>query len=149
MNKQLTPQQWGMMIGQKVSITRGTASLVKIIKCVRSDFIETSSVNSEIQDGTFQWYPVEYCKPILQTLDQMTEEEMIEFKSMLPAEMHNANIKFDETDGFLVSSNTDHDYLSYSIDHVDWLTRKGFDIRNWIEDGLAIKYDKEEHGEWR
>jgi len=78
---------------------------------------------------------------VLRTLDMMTDEENLKFRE-----------EFFEGDLYAVEL-TDHSYSSeydgewveesMSIEIYDYLTEMGFDIRDYIEEGLAIKEGEE------
>lgn len=120
MKTKLTTQDWALCIGHKLIIDGGDSY---IIEEVGRGHLHLKGLNNMKVVPTF-------CKPILRTLDQMTEEEKNEF----------------EKECVKISSLNESYYITfygdiiyYSVHQIDWLTRKGFDIRGWIEAGLAIK----------
>ena len=64
-----------------------------------------------------RWYEIKNCKPILRTLDQLSEEEIIHLGK-------------------------------YERFRVLEEIKLGLDVYHLIYQGLAIKYDKKEHGEY-
>ena len=59
-------------------------------------------------------------KPVLRTIEELTKEELEEFENLF-------GVKIKTICGF-------------KIHHYDWLTKKGIDVRGWIEAGLAVPY---------
>jgi len=131
MKNELTVQDWGRLIGQKVQTPDG----IKKISEVRN-----STIMCELENHfARRCYKRNYCKPILRTLGQMTEEEKIVFadiNGVNNSEHLNVRI-FDDRVWFNNSRNKERSVTS--IYTVDWLTQEGFDIRGWIDAGLAIK----------
>lgn len=66
----------------------------------------------------------ENIKPIFRTIDQITDEERIEYKQL-------KNIK----------SNNKYNIPYYNGLKSIWYIRKGFDLFQWIDQKLAIKYE--------
>jgi len=135
MKKKITIHDWGMMIGQEVeSVYGSTFKIVGLGAGIDGEFTLFG------EDGFFEI--AEDCKPILRTLNQMTSDEMNESLDFFKVK------KFDISsfeDGF-----NDFAFVTEFIDELQWgadkdidvydyLTHKGFDIRNWIDSGLAIK----------
>lgn len=128
----LTAQEWGLYIGQKV-ICDNKKFVIKGIKelnhiCLYDEF--GIAVKSED------------CKPILRSLDQMTDEEKNLLSSLIEKDRH----LFDcvVIVGNIISCKYDfglcgvaHEPATIKI--IDWLTQKGFAIRNEFERGIAIK----------
>lgn len=119
MNK-LTAQQWGRIIGCRCTLSNAESSFdgVKfeaVGLCLRAERLYNENGNE---------FPMEECKPILRTFDQMTEEEK---------EKHNllvftSNIQYEIGDS------------AYIVDYLDSIH---VDQRGWIEAGLAIKEGEE------
>lgn len=65
---------------------------------------------------------IEQIKPILRTIDQITEKERIEYKQL-------KNIK----------SNNKYNIPFYNGLKSIWYIKKGFDIFQWIDQNLAVK----------
>jgi len=137
MKTKLTAQDWGMMIGKEVCYEEETGSnpIFTLTGVVEKD---------EMIDlwGYRSIYADHVCKPILRALDQMTNEEVdsLQFKFIHIGSVSNSNKNIVDNNFVSLLSNT-----SRKLDLVDWLTQKGFDIRNFIEQDLAIKYDGEKY----
>ena len=84
-------------------------------------------------------------KPILKTLDQMTQEDKEEFQKKFK---HYQEIYFHK-EGYSECKSGCHGWKDYTLEMYDFLTRKGYDVRGWIDQGLAIKYDEKLHGEFK
>ena len=140
MKKELSAQDWGLMIGRELHSKENGC-----------DILEGVTINAHKQimlhckNGLYNTEFIE-CKPFLRTLDQMTEDEKREYKeSFYHTEATLLQLSYD-SDGLI-----QEDCLFYSThpghfpirepQKFDWLTRKGFDIRGWIEAGLAVKKD--------
>jgi len=136
MKKELTTQDWGMMIGREVQCgeemgSNSVFSLAGIYEKLNGDLILTSQ-----KDGHYGAF---ICKPILRTLDQMTEEEMNQSLKFFNIEKFDTSIFKNENDSFVFELEWGADR---DVDVSDCLTQKGFDIRNWIDSGLAIKKEE-------
>ena len=134
MSNQLTAQQWGLCIGQKAVANDGVSG---VVEGYRYGYILLKY--TEFNAGRF--YKTSEIKPILRTLDQITYEEKLELMSVVSKNAGKV-LALKTSDSHNFSSNpADYDDL-FTYAHVaaiDWLTAKGFDIRGWIEQGLAIK----------
>lgn len=148
MNKELSLQQWGMMIGRKARIDE---TIINIDGIRVSDYQELAIID----EVGWEWLTSDYeIKPILRNLDQMTEEEKEEFFKFIKDVDYNevSEIKFNPYSIEFIWNVSNELYFKeiryFSVEMQDWFTQKGFDIRNWIDAGLAIKYDPIKHGEW-
>lgn len=134
MSNQLTAQQWGMCIGQKAVANDGVSGIIEGYRCGYV-FLKYTQFNR----GRF--YKTSEIKPILRTDDQMTEKEKAEFSSLF---LNKKRLSL-----FFIGENyiacyilvDDNDEYPCNTLMTDWLTAKGFDIRGWIEQGLAIKQE--------
>lgn len=139
----LTIQDWGLMIDKKVLLDNKIVRVMGVILDLNDE------INIKIDDDPFTYYrrpQYNQIKPILRTIDQMTEEDKEEFGII-----HNETGTISEVSVDFFSYWIKETYLQYrmSLEGVDFLTRKGYDIRGWIDQGLAIKYDPEKHGEFK
>ncbi len=152
MTRQLTPQEWGMMLGQRVVVGRSIHYIVGVVIDCDDIFLK---IEREVNSTEFLFM----CTPedvslALRTLDQMTEAEKEEFirtfieKDWNPDSNNLREIKFYRNWIELLWSRSSTT-IGYYAEYFDWLTQRGFDIRGWIEQGFAIKYNHEVHGEWR
>ena len=72
--------------------------------------------------GLDNHFPLSEIKPILRRMDSMSDDEIRRYQDLC----------WEET--FELSSSTFHD----TIESVLWLLDNGFDVRGWIDDGLAV-----------
>jgi hypothetical protein len=143
MKKELTVQDWGRMIGQKILFKLYEEVVFKL----RSPYFDKLG-NLMLEKSKGNEFNSNFCKPILRRLKDITEKEIEEFKKEFLNNYDNYNrivgtvfnktyfrIVFIDKSGSLP---IDDDCWSYFIEHFDWLESKGFDIRDWIDAGLAI-----------
>jgi len=123
---ELTIQDWGMMIGKKVQFIEYTGEKgIGFLTGITKDIHRTPSL----------WIDYDYefdldsCKPIMRTVDQMTEKEFQEFNKIA---------KFKDTRRFYCLSFFN---LKDSPEKIKWLIQNGFDVFNWINQNLAIKQE--------
>lgn len=92
------------------------------------------------------WAP-ENIKPILRPLESISEEEAKQFlKLFAPKTYKFIDIQTKADTWFTVrfkNGNGNYGFISYSVTQMNpekfiWLLSKGFDLFNWIEQGLAI-----------
>lgn len=130
MEKELNMFDWSMMINQKISCSDDSGERRGVLK--RIEETQTGKIvlmikYTEMNPGAFYYANENICKPILRTLDQITEEEHKHYDSCKDRV---------SMAGHLISPAEDYQVI-------DWLTQKGFDVRCWIEQGLAIKEGEE------
>lgn len=123
MKKELTVQDWGMMIGRKVMhVHEDGETYIDVLV----GLIERYDCSIELNLFDCDYVNSRECKPILKRLENISEED-----SQL----------LDEQFGFLKTTkdNGGVDIIG-QVKLFDWLTQKGYDIRGWIDAGLAIDY---------
>ena len=140
--KKLTPFDWCLMIGQKA-----------VCKYLRKKSVEeivgvsNGCITIETEKNWTRWeHPFSTSKPILRTLNQITEEEEEIFKDLTGCGgVKNLEIKYNRMCDCVVFK-FDSQYHKerqqrtvISLFVLDWLTQQGFDIRGYIKDGLAIQ----------
>lgn len=131
----LTAREWGMMIGQKIEFRD-------------AEHVEVFTLNN-VWDGLAldlfgaedsEPFAAEDCKPVPRAIEQITKEEKEELEEMyggdFKIELYKYGYKFidEENDPF-----GDEEPVSFGVDDIDWLTGRGFDIRDWIDHGLAVR----------
>ncbi len=129
--KELDLFSWGLMIGQKIKYNDGDFNITFILEGGRNEF-----GGLELFDSILEQFTACFCKPILRTLDQMTDEEkkeLIGWDWILSEKYRFTN------SGYYHTTNKIKHFHNFSIEEIDWLTQKGFDIRGFIDAGLAIK----------
>lgn len=118
--KKLKIQDWALCLGRNVEGEHRISKLISV------DYEENEFIVFGEFLGSYISYKLHEGKPILRTVEQMTEEE----KEV-----------YEEIEAGL-------GVFTDLIEKFDYLTRIGIDIRGWIDKGLAIKYDPKLHGEW-
>ena len=136
MKIKLTAQDWALHIGKKILCDGCEYKLLGV------SFSGLNVIDK------YSKYDVKFdnCKPILRTLDQMTEDEKQEYVDLFGGVKPN-HFYYDGTrNGVVICVIGCCDYFGQfyvaSTIILDWLTQKGFDIRNWIEQGLAVKEER-------
>ena len=141
----LTAQQWSLCIGQKATAEFHSwfLSTMKpytgIITGVYTDEMQVLHIvlDYKIHGGSLN------TKPILRTLDQITEDEKKEFAKkfiLIPA----SNLNLEKDHMTFESFGMMNHCGFYYLDQYDWMAAKGFDIRGWIKQGLAIKQEEQD-----
>jgi len=135
MKTKLTAQDWGLMIGQQV-ICEDIMFVLDSVHCQYGDL--------ELGDGSDNRFDAVFCKPILRELDQMTDGEKKEYgKKFLANYTDLLCISYDD-DGLmqedcLFDDSYPGNFPIREPEKFDWLTQKGFDVRGWVDAGLAVK----------
>lgn len=151
MKKELTIQDWGLMIGQKVR--------VNYCKWYNREFPHDTTLNGlhpgfkneVVLHVNSADHPIgSDCKPILRELEQITDEEKKEF---IKLKNWSTNEKIDSfqlrnysLSGLsVVTVRCKGDFLDHHVSSVGaylWFIKKGIDIFGWIDAGLAIKKEE-------
>jgi hypothetical protein len=133
----LTAFEWGLYIGNAVEHQGGFMFILHGID-IFLDHIELLSYNVLMNK---QKYEESDCKPILRSLDQMTDEERayITSKYFYGYEFYVQYVFLDEMNNLAVRLSDDSKYYMCHVDFIDWLTEKGFAIRNEFERGVAVE----------
>jgi len=135
--KKLTIHDWAKCIGQDVAIF-GDPNDVAIITGVDINHIDFDSVMYNYDDNH---------KPILRTLDMMTEEEWNELKDMFDPEkkwnvmnLDYSNLKRIKIQyNSKLSTNERGVFISVDTNMLDWLREKDFCLNpEWIANDLVI-----------
>jgi hypothetical protein len=130
-------QDWGKMIGQKAKSNNGIIFTV--------DKIDLWSVVPIYSYDYDQDFSIEDCKPILRRLEDMTYHDKNDFCNDFDINGDIYNIRvfkdhiiYDYGDPECYKWSGSDAVLEFRIKHYDWLDSKGYDIRGWIDAGLAI-----------
>lgn len=118
---------WGLYIGQRVVRNGEVFELIGVSDKVLyiKDFCDEYGVT------------LRSCKPILRSLNQITDEEKIEFGELF---LDGACLEHITVENYFVTLFIyPYSYNDSDIRMIDWLTAKGFSIRGEFENGLAIK----------
>ena len=132
--KALTAQDWGRLIGQK-AMYKGAIFEIKHL-------LDHECGTLFIGDGHGH-VSAKLCKPILRRVEDMTDEEKDEFVYSEGYKSPTLNFWIEDNSDiiwFNVYHRDVEHFISQtcSINDYDWLESKGFDIRGWIDAGLAI-----------
>jgi len=139
MKTKLTPQDWGMLIGQKVEYHACNLEQISTLVAVKESTDGDSILT--MYNGDFFIVGDHFCKPILRTIDQMTVEDAEEIveKFDLPKSINDDACQYNKE---YVLSLIEDEFTNEDLPNLyDHLTQKGLDLRGWIELGLAIKQE--------
>jgi len=142
MKSKLTIQDWGMMVGQEVEFKVAKYTKIFTLTNLWNDRLDNSGVILFGSDTADDPVDAPYCKPILRTLTQMTFKDFDKITEKFKVGISLELIK-DETNDYILKQIED-EFSNEEVIHLyDHLTAEGFDIRGWIENGLAIKGENE------
>ena len=140
--KKLNIQDWSKMMGQKCIIyqTDRQGSKCNTIGDVAVVDLNRIGVGHEFPNYYITFHCINDCKPVLRRVEDMTKEEKEEL-------MRISNSKTRSECECCIQHDTSILFIDTSIS--DWLESKGFDIRGWIDEGLAVdaKTVKEDNNE--
>ena len=142
--KQLTAQDWCKMIGNKIAChiigsedNTVEYTLVGVYQS-QTEFYLTVIYDDNYDDTkTFSASCIDFCKPILRTINQITKEEEEE---LFERYAYSGCLESCKICPAGKSPKLNTCLLSASV-IIDYLDSIGIDCRGWIEDGLAIKED--------
>lgn len=125
---ELKSKEWGLYKGQKIAVSINAVFFddVKPDTFIMKGFDEGLILKCEERIMEIE---SKYCKPILRGLNQMTEEEKNEFECLVSETAKYIYVQGNKITNPLIT---------------DWLTQKGFAIRQEFERGVAIKEENNE-----
>ena len=132
----LTVRDWGKLIGKKVVKCFGTDNQ-EIFTLLAVGYLDSYYLqHGDVDIGYPSNEIPDFCKPILRRIEDMTEEEKGEFeKEFINGKLLTiGNFSYEEGNPITMIKHFYH----FEIAHYDWLDERGFDIRGWIDQGLAI-----------
>ena len=121
MKTHLTPQQWGLLIGQEVIGPMGIGTLISVSDTMIG--VKTDADNAPITWG-LNFNEDSNCKPILRRMESMTDEEAKALDVVYECDMIH--------------------YMGGCLPRLPETIRiisAGFDLLGWIDQGLAVDRD--------